>query len=160
MNGTYRATIDTAGKLVALNAIAMLAVLILVTLAAVLFCLVRVVRPHDRRDALPGLSLGPDVSKGMRCAVTGQRLTQHPQRSILWGRDFAIAEQTRRQRMCDSSATRASAGQSFRTASASLGRVAPQRQGRVGHDAARDARADATNSGVGFRCQRPRNEAQ
>lgn len=75
MNATYRATIDTAGKLVALNAVAMLAVLVLVTLATVLFCLVRVVRPHDRRDALPSLALRPDVSKGMRCAITGQRLT-------------------------------------------------------------------------------------
>ena len=69
MNATYRATIDTAGKLVALNAaagtaageaaraerveatrtaVAMLAVSVLVTLAAVLFCLVRVVRPLGR----------------------------------------------------------------------------------------------------------------
>ncbi|WP_143074674.1 hypothetical protein [Methylobacterium sp. ap11] len=127
MNATYRATIDTAGKLVALDAVAMLAVLVLVTLATVLFCLVRVVRPHDRRDALPGLALGPDIPIGMRCAATGQRLTQRPQRSTLWDRDFAIAEQAWLQRMCDSSATRASAEQSFRTARASLGRVAPQR---------------------------------
>ncbi|PIK71914.1 methyl-accepting chemotaxis protein, partial [Methylobacterium frigidaeris] len=69
MNATYRATIDTAGKLVGINAtagteageaarteraeatrttMAMFAVSVLITLGAVLFCLLRIVRPLGR----------------------------------------------------------------------------------------------------------------